>query len=95
MYQQRTKQHLNFKQRTIMNTLTAPKQAKKIEVLTAKLRCGTLVFAKNHKTYGINAVTYSNATQANNMKAKLQIQGVNCFVFQGISSRVFFIKILD
>lgn len=77
-----------------MTTLTAPRQVKKIEVLTSKLRCGTLVFAKKHKEYGINAATYSNATQANNMAEKLQQQGVNCFVFQGISSRVFFIKFI-
>jgi hypothetical protein len=77
-----------------MTTLTAPKQVKKIEVLTSKLRCGTLVFAKKHKEYGINAATYSNWTQANNMSEKLQQQSVNCFVFQSISSRVFFIKIV-
>jgi len=77
-----------------MTTITAPKNVKKFEVLTAKLRCGTLVFARKRKEYGINAATYSNWTQANNMSEKLQIQGVNCFVYQGMISRVFYIKIV-
>jgi hypothetical protein len=50
-------------------------------ILTTKLRNGVTVLAKADR-YGINAVGYSNLTQANKRQIKLSLEGIDCSVYR-------------
>lgn len=67
------KRFKNFKIMTTANTQTA--------ILTTQLRDKTTVLAKNDKRFGINAVTYSNVTQAAKKRDTLKEQGIDCFIW--------------
>lgn len=54
---------------------------KQTAIITTQLRNKTVVLAKNDKRFGINAVTYSNVTQAAKKRDTLKEQGIDCFIY--------------